>query len=368
LPDKINDVLRKTLVYNTKETSVFLIGSTSSMGSMLFNAKLSDTDLLIISNCRSIGDYVESYRQALSVSSALNEGLFGSVDVFPLTEHIVSRYFSCLSVLAGSTSLNNHEPLFGRNMESSMSHKEMPSALFRKKLYCAEALRLSRKSQEMLPMADTARTRQVIKEVTRALKVFICAVVPLAELESTEEKLFSIKDLRTLKTMVDDVIAEPVPIGPALAVALEVDKIADWSQWMVDQVELSYWFAEVESYVLISEVKERKFFESIVQVRNMLLPEMRNIFFEKDADIRSEVIGRYADEAAATIAQLGLLGVPELLDFTTDNTPQIIQQSYEILVEHLQERGSGFRCLAAAVILLEFSLQCAIDRDMYLNQ
>jgi hypothetical protein len=238
----------------------------------------------------------------------------------------------------------------------------------RKKLYCAEALRMSRKCQDMLPVADTAKARKTIKDVIRATKMLICALTPAEELKATEKILFSTKDLNALKLIIDKLVDIPMPIDELLNDLLKANDVSDWSAWMVAQEQLRYWLADIEPRILFSNVKEQRLHEAITRTRNMLLPGLRNIFFERDEKLRRQLISDYADETASTIVQLGMSGVSELLDFTTSAIPPIVRRSYDMLIIHLQESNPTFESLAASIILLEFSFKHSLDVGVYHNR
>lgn len=342
----INETLRKTLVFD-KKTSVFRIGST-----MPFHAQLSDVDLLLVSLCRSLKDYADQLDLVMRLSEELNQGN-EHFDVFFLTRMIAPLHLRCLSVLVGLNSINNKNVVFGPTIKYSEFDHTLTDEETRRKIYRAATVQFSRECRSRLPVADTGQARNVAKLVMRLLKSYMCATSPVGRLDATEQRLLEMKDLQEVALM------SGITMPRVLGDALRGNDIDDWPCWMIAQEELVYGIADIEQKVLFRNHEEWRLFEEIVQVREMLFSQLRNIIAAQ-AGAREELISDFADRTSSCAVRLGLAGVSELLDFTTVSTDQIIKDSYSILVEHLQKSRPDIECLAASIVMLEYAFMRSV--------
>lgn len=364
---KMSNTLEKAFVFDKEKTSAFLLGSKSELGGMTFQPKLSDTDILVTVGCVNLESYVRHLREAFTLAQDFKRQ-DEPVDIFFLSKNILPLHLSLLAVLTGTETLGRVRPLYGKTVDSMLPTLGEDDLRLRKNIYKAEALVMSRECQLMLPVADTTQTRATAKQIIRTFKVIICSLSTEDELLEMEKKLFPIKDMSVLTAILEEKIGTRVPVDPILSDALNVEIISDWPTWMMAQEELAYWFFEFEPSLIIENVKERRLYEGIVRARNMLFPELRNIFLESDNSKRNELISNYADRVATVITRLGIAGVEELLDLTQSSTPFRVRQASDVLIGHLQEKHPGAECLAGSIILLEYALERSMDRGVHLNQ
>lgn len=352
---KTNRQLLKTLVDYKLEASVLLLGSTSSLGGMPYNSRLSDVDLLCVPSSESFEDYVNYLKKIITLTQDLNKDDADVVDVFSLSASTANLHFSYLSVLAGAHEVDLENAILG--MPTSIPTGQLPKIALRKHVYIAKAFDLLSLAQKQLPAADTSHARKVVKELQRTLKVTICALHQ-EDQKHLENKLIHSNTFLDLEPYVLEFLGTKLPHLRMLQNILEGEDIKDWPAWMMAQEEIAQWLEELEGLVVERlPAVDRRLCGGIIQVRDMLLLSLKDIFRQKDDRIRREMIHGYADSAAGVIVRLSMAGVPRIGDLASDDIPLRVKAAYEVMIEHLAKPRPDIECLAAAVILLEFSLE-----------
>ena len=350
-----NDRLYKTLVNYNLEASVLLLGSTSQLSGMPYNSRLSDIDLLCVPSPLSFQDYVTCLEKTFFLTEELNKNKSDIVDVFLLSSTVANLHFSYLSVLAGASEIDIKSAIV--KASDSIRLFKSPTPAFCTQLYIAKSFDMISIAQEQFPIADSSHARKVAKELLRALKVTFCALNE-GDLRSLENELMLINSFSGLERMMVSFPLGSMPHLSMLECILEGKDIEDWPVWMIAQEEIARWFEQLEAYMIKKLPRpNRRLYRGIVQVRDMLLLDLKDIFLQFDRSARLEMIQHYADAAAGVMVKLSIAGVPGIGDLTSTSTPVKVREAHDIIVSHLITPQPSLSCLAAAVILLEYALE-----------
>lgn len=356
-----NSQLLKALVDYKLEASVLLLGSTSSLSGMPYNSRLSDVDLLCVPSLESFEDYVGYFEKIITLTQYLNRNDTDIVDVFSLSADTANLHFSYLSVLAGAHEVDLKKAILG--VSTSIRVNGSPKKILRKHVYIVKAFDSLSLTQKQLPVADTSHARKVTKELLRTLKVTICALHQGGQ-RHLEDKLIHSNNFLDLEPFVSKFLGTKIPHLKMLQNVLKGEDIQDWPAWMIAQEEIAQWLNELECLVVEKlPGVNRRLCGGIVQVRDMLLLDLKDIFRQKNDKIRAKMIHNYADSVAGVIVRLSMAGVPHLGDLTSGNVPARARAAYEVMVKHLADPRPNLGCLAAAVILLEFSLEQTVGLE-----
>lgn len=363
MPD-LENTIKRTLVHQSAETSVFLIGSARSPKRLMFHEALSDTDLLIVPKARSLDDYTCHIKEIMRLSKTLDPDNKGTFDIFFISKDLAPLFFTYLKAFGIST-LSEREAVVGPKLSYSTVMSE-PEVLVRQLFYQAETVRLASELQRTLPVANTSEARHVVKEISRCCKTLLCSLVPISKLEALEDELMTASDIFAVKNIASR-MGVTIPVDDTMKAALD-GQVDDWPGWMIAQEEMAKWFTQMESDIPLARSDKRRLCEHILEVRYMLFASLRNIFLEVNETRRLELISEYADRTASLLVVLGLAGISPLVDFSTDSTPMAVRQANDVLVRHLQSNKPTIECLAAAVVLLEFSFKSAVNANVFHRQ
>lgn len=354
---KIQATLSKILGSHDRGASIFFLGSAANLKGSSYIPGLSDIDLLVVPRCGSL----QEYKKWLEITSMLHEKLNQEssqlYDIFMLSDRIASLHFACLSTLAGP--LLSNSALVDKKYSLTQLSKTYIDPRTRINIYRAMLRHMINKAKSQLPMADTRQGRKTVKFLRKLTKAVICSYAEPDEIELLEENLQSIGDLNSLSELVNRKLRHGPPFDDIFQTILNGERVSDWPAWMIAQEELIYWMDQVEKNLPSQNIKDTRLFGGIVKVILMLLIDLKTIL-GLQGEKREKRIGKFADETASAIVQLALSGVSSLVDFTTISTPARVNESHQILVNHLEDSRSNMECLAASVILLEYALERSI--------
>lgn len=357
--DVLGKVTTLMRTYDRKDINLFLVGSVRPSKERFFNSKLSDIDLLFLCQPRTIKEYSDCLlyinnlaKQLDDIDNHIVETFFGSVSV-------VELYFSCLATIIGDDRLRDSDLVFG-SIPVEVKSDVLPTLEVRKSLYMARATYFCHDYERLLPIADTEKARKVAKILLRGLKLVVCAHTPLNEIRAMEERLFAVATLRDIVPILKATCKRDLRVDPIFDKVLAGANIEDWSAWMVAQDEVARQLSEIITREPLS-AKDLRFYETIVVVlHDMLIAGLKEILSEKDDESRDMLIQGFIDRTTSLIVKLAMLGVATLYDFELPSTPQIVKESYEVVIEHLQGTENGITGLASSVVLLEYSLKQAL--------
>lgn len=314
-------------------------------------------DLLYAPVCNSLIDYINHFEQVIRVNKQLNQSSGQLVDCFFMSSRMAGSYFKILAVIAGDDKLRDQDLMFGNGLKADNQSVITPSAYTRKKLYLAKSLHFYAEYISVLPVADTGKARKVSKLLLRCLKCMICAKVEANALERTEQMLFRITTFGEAQSIFLTVFGIEFDLDDKIMQrALDGELIEDWPAWMIAQDAFARKLMEIN---LGSEVtiNESRLYDGVAQVRDLLNKGLKNVLSVDDHTAQLERIDAYVDSGVSAIAKLAIAGVSPLADFQIPGTPEIVSESYDIIIEHLKGKLQGLQVLAAAVVLLEFAFE-----------
>lgn len=352
------------IVGDLKErVSIYRIGSTSVANDRFFHNRLSDVDLLVIAKNDSLKDYVSHFHSLanLDTSQLPNPDL---LEIFSMSPDTVQVYLSCLSVIAGASSLDESNFVAG---EKYLPRKDSPAPSLRTRLslYRARMYDFYLEALRGLPYADTTKARKVVKNMLRAAKVTICANVSTDELLATENELFAAATFQDVQRLYEKSMHRSLDYShyEVFDRVLSSGEVEDWPAWMMAQGQviseillLIRHFSPDREYILSSTVCRT--------LQGMLVIGVKNIINERNSAARDELIYNFANETASILVKLALEGVDELADFDNNDTPQVVKEAYDTMVRHLKGDVTRDVLFASSVILLEYALKRSI---IYIN-
>ena len=351
---KIIEQIAPLIMYGRNDLRVYFIGSSSISRQNHFNASLSDVDLLFTPDCGSLNDYASHLKQIIRINLALNQPKDQLFECFMMSSRLAGTYFKILAVIAGDDKLRDEDIAFDGGLKKSSNDTVIPSSSARKTLYLAKSLRFYHEYMYQLPVADTSQARRVAKLLLRCLKLMICAKVDAKDLVRIEHELFSVTTFGEVQSMFFDVFGTKFD-GGLMQQVLDGAPVDDWPAWMVAQDS----FARTLMSINLSDkidINDLRFYDGLAQVRDMLNVGLKNVLCIDDSS-RPEYISAYADNTASIIVKLALSRVPSLADFETATTPELVLESYGVMIKHLKGDVTGLEVLAASVILLEYAFE-----------
>jgi len=345
---QISDELDTLITHDQSEVNVYLIGSMGYFNSASFNPVLSDADLLYIPNCRSLDDYVEHLTQAMKIARNFDSNA-EPVDVFFLNKTIADIHLSCLSMILSANSVYGEDIIFGRG-EWKVVGRDMPTSEIRKCLYKSYTTTFLVNYLNLLPRSNTELARKTVKELLRAIKMLMCSEIDLSLFEKYEKKLFSVNTFAQLEVLYKGIDKGSIQL---LDTVLKTGVVDDWSAWMVAQEKV----AEQLLKTIPKEMEDLRFYTALCQVRELLMVRMKDIILESTTSKQSRMMEEYVDEAIGVVTRLGIIGLDELAAFSED-TPEIVRESFEHLVDYLEgSEAINTLHLAASVVILEYALE-----------
>jgi hypothetical protein len=363
--DKVENSILPLVERGNENIEIYFIGSLRDAAKDSFHTSLSDVDLLIIPNCDSINDYLSHFNFAMRVASELNGGKGQLADVFLMSSSIAYAHYSFLSVFAGTNEARVEDRIFGENIESVAQHVHFPSSVL-KKFYVAKATRFCNDyGNGILSVADTSMARKTTKELLRGIKTIICASVDDEHLASTEKILFSIGTFGMLKPIFKAVTKHELRVDKILDEVLAGKNVDDWPRWMIAQDRLSQLLMKIELDQL--RLDEERRFDAMGRIlRDMLIVDAKNVISIDDDGMRIKLIEEYINNTASIIVKLALTGVDELGNFEHGSSPDVVIESYELVVDFLKKNNSNgdLRTFTAATILLEYAFNKGLEVAM----
>lgn len=343
------DVLKHT------DSTICFIGSMGKAQSESLS-RLSDVDLLLIEDHTSLSQYVAHLNQAQLIAASLkkpkNEELF---DIFMMSSMVAELHYSCLPVLAGSTTLDKDDLIAGAHFRINFKANILSND-FRQQLYRARANHLSRQYIQYSPVADTANARKVAKLILRILKLVICANSKVEDLNKIEKSLLPIDKLIDIESLFFEIVGRRVTIDPIIQQALEGKDINDWPAWMIAQDKLARQFLDFRLDAIFS-VNDYLFYDTIAYIlQDMLTLEIKNIIGTQNEKKRLALMEQFVNKAASCTVRLALAGVMSLANFDHPDTPKIVSKSYDVVVQYLRTGIMNMQGIAASVVLLEYAL------------
>lgn len=366
---RYSSILDEVPVYmehSREDVDLYLVGSARASKKRFFSAELSDLDLLFVCNTQSIDDYVDHFTHIINLQTKLSSHKDQLIEAFFASVSIVQLHFLCLSTIGGSEDLARQDLLYGSGRQGQTKSDIIPSDLSKKNLYLARATSFCNEYGRLLPIADTARARKTSKVLLRGLKLLICANTPEQKLNAMEKMLFSVATFHEINTIFRQATGEDLQVGEILEKALAGEDVGDWPEWMIAQDKIARQLLHFGERRQLSLSDMRLYETMTVVIHDMLIAGLKNIFSEKNAQIREKQIGEYADKTASLVVKLALSGVEKLINLESLGTPLIVKSSYQGFIKHLQgDLIPSLRVLAMAVILLEYSLTQSVA---YVNQ
>lgn len=364
---QISSKLKAVFTHGSQDTDIYVAGSLRVSRESSFNASLSDIDLLIIPNGDSLDTYVKHYQQLISIPPKLTLPHDQLVEFFVLSSSIIEMYTHCLSTLINANRLYDEDRIFTASNKNSPPYERVaPSLVTRQNLYKMAANKFCAEIVMRMPLADTSKARKTAKNLLAGLKLIICAKVDETRLNEMEKQLFAIYTFEQIRPILTDVLPEvSIIIDPIFQQALDGKACDDWSEWMVAQDVIAKQLLEL-TFDMTN--REKRFYDGMYQMRDMLVISVKNILNEADRMRRNELMDVFVHDAAGVIARLALMGVERLVDFDDIQTPQMVTESSEVLIEYLKGEPVNLRHMAASVILLEYGFkQSIVYADNNLN-
>lgn len=344
----------KLITGEHKKASVYVIGSASQEAGAPFNIHLSDIDLMMIVQARSLGDLTDLITQAFGLNSQLNGQRDDAVELFVALPDTISFYLTYLSITAGIDQLDEKDRLSGEQFATGL----IRSKVIARRMYLHAAIDLCREFAMKLPNADTKFARRTAKRVLRTLKIILCAQVPEEDFELIEARLLHVHNFEDL--------AEFLPRFNRQGMAsiwqevLDGKNVDDWPGWMKEQNDIAMVFADFAREFKY-DVKEHQLYSALCRLRDLLIVDAKNVICENDEVRRGFLIGQYADSLAGVVAKLALLGIPGLKDLSTPETPTLVRDAYFKVLDHLQNERNNIECFTASIALGDYSLNQAIE-------
>lgn len=352
----IKDILQTSIVYERSGTSVYLAGSLSFQRERYFNPNLSDIDLFLTAACATLDDYVAHLDQVRQLSLQFNKEKGAVVDLFFMTQDLISSYFACLPVIWDPATFDNENLIFGSGGQfiSAPRQDVSPSMATKKQMYIAKALSFSDAYSDKLPVADTSLSRKTAKSILKGLKLIICAKTPTSKLAELERQLQHVVDFTQLEAFLIESKTPVLHFKETLDDAIKGKSIEDWPAWMICQNDMAIQLMR-ERFELSQALKDQRLYVSLGRVWDMLTLGLKEVTGEVDTERQLAQIAVFADNTASLITRLALGGVDALIDLEDENTPHSVKQGYEVMVKHLRHSDSSLRSLAASVALLEYA-------------
>jgi hypothetical protein len=361
---QLSDSIATLIRGEAEAVNVYVVGSLREDAHTRFSSSLSDVDLLIVPICDSLDDYVSHFEQVININAnlnALNNDLF---ETFFMSSRIAYDYFNILPIIAGDAFLRDKDLLRGFPHVDNGSSLPRPSLAVRKRLYLAKVILFHQEYLTALPVANTTKARKVAKLLLRDLKMIVCGQVEVEELDEVEGRLCAAINFSEVMAIIREQLGVEILVDEILQRAIDGEDIDDWAEWMVAQDTLVRQLMSLRMETVFS-AEQSRLYVSMVQVRDLLNKKLKDIFDSSRSTYRVIDIENYANETASVIVKLALAGVSRLISFDDEETPQLIKEAYEVVVEHLQGQVNGLRVLAASVALLEYALEQSI---IYANQ
>jgi predicted nucleotidyltransferase len=353
---QINNELESLVGYEREGTNIYLLGSMSVFGQRSFNSQLSDIDLLVVPIHDSLENYVGHFEQLINIVVELNKRLDRPVEVFFMSPSTVDMYFGCLSVIAGDNILRDEDRIFGEGHQNLGVRSTLFTDDYRKSLYAIKAKNFCDEYGRLLPLADTSSARKIAKLLLRGIKFIICAQTKASILTYMEQKLFFVTTFNEARSILDGMGKTGLIVDDIIQKAFDGKSVDDWPAWMIEQDVLARQLIELKIDAELN-VNMYRLYDGVCLVREMLIAGLKDTLNEKNVERRLELIDKYANDTAGVVAKLALAGVTSLMDFESSTTPEIVSQSYVILVNHLKVGIQDLRCLAASVVLLEYAFE-----------
>lgn len=349
--DQLSDKIKPLITYRPFDMSVYMVGSRSRSRRLLYKPELSDTDLLIVPICDSLGDYVSHFEQAIKIYHSVEQE-DEVVDVFFMSSKLAYDYFMILPVISGCRAPEAEDLIYGNGKH--LQKVEMPKNDTRREIYRAKAYTFVRQCEDVLPVADTSMARKISKRIFQGMKIIVCAL-STDELTELEERLININEYDLLCNEYNRATNSNIVMPQILKDVLEGEDVDDWSAWMVGQ---EYVLRNLMKLGAIGEydVNRRLLYDGVASVRDLLNRHLKDVI-SCDDQLREGRTGTFADEAAKTIVRLAGSGVDQLKDLDAESCPAIVREAYEVMITHLQGEECGLRCLSAAVVLLEYAFE-----------
>lgn len=346
--------------YDLDNVDVYIIGSGRPSKANFFNERLSDIDLLFVCGVQSLEDYVRHFEQIGSAIVKLESFNNQLIEAFFASREYVRYYTECLATIGGFRELASEDLLSGRGEFIISDNIVIPSPLTKSRLYKVRARNFCIEYGRLLPIADSSKARKISKVLLRGFKLLIVSSTPIDELARTEEALFSMASFEEVENLLRRFTGRDIIVDQVIKDTLAGKDIEDWSAWVQaqDKIARDLLYFEMQENVDITLFRLHETIGAIVQ--DMLIVGLKNILTEPNAAIKSELIETYVCKSSSLIARLALSGVESVYNLEEQGTPDLVQQSYRIIEGYLRGKDATLHTLAAAVVLLEYSLAQSI--------
>lgn len=345
-------------------TSVYVLGSLKARSSMSFHPKLSDVDLLVVPTCDSLSDYVSHFEQAIKASKYLNKDEQQDLyEIFLMSSSVANYHYSCLSVFAGARYADERDWLVGKKNIQDL----MPvSDALKSELYKAQAKKFREDFATFSPKTDTSKSRKVAKELLRGLKIIICANVDPKELEATEDLLFDVFSFDRIESVFYEIVGVKLKIHSIFDSVLMGDTVDDWSLWVTEQELMAGQLPDlkVKNELDNTSLSEGRFYRTVGDMlRWMLIIGVKDIINEGDDKRRGLMIRSFVDESLSMVVRLAVAGVKPLTNFETDDTPRIVKDAFDIIVDFLKAEDAevSLMQLTSSIVLLEYAFRQSLE-------